>query len=262
MVVSSSPVGMREASSWNVSTRGSLAAAAGGASMWTVPVRIVKPGVGVLLEVRVIVTAPPVGVVAAACTGSLAVAPVAPVSVLREPPGATLGFVTVLGSSMQFASQPSPAVTPPSSHSSTPVCTTPSPHTLGLQSFLQASMLLVLPSSHCSQPGSALPSPQTAAFPPVQMPVRQVSVCVHAFPSSQVVPSGAWGFEHVPFTGLHVPTRWHWSSAVHTTGFVPAHDPLWQVSVCVQASLSSQGVPFGRRQVSADSLQRSAHWPP
>src|SRR5215510_10619759 len=203
MVVSSSPVGMREASSWNVSTRGSLAAAAGGASMWTVPVRIVKPGVGVLLEVRVIVTAPP-----------------APVSVLREPPGATLGFVTVLGSSMQFASQPSPAVTPPSSHSSTPVCTTPSPHTLGLQSFLQASMLLVLPSSHCSQPGSALPSPQTAAFPPVQMPVRQVSVCVHAFPSSQVVPSGAWGFEHVPFTGLHVPTRWHWSSAVHTTGFV------------------------------------------
>src|SRR5262249_41564313 len=49
----------------------------------------------------------------------------------------------------------------PSSHCS-PHCesTWPSPHTfvLSVQSFLQASQLLVLPSSHCS-PGCTTPSP-------------------------------------------------------------------------------------------------------
>jgi hypothetical protein len=45
----------------------------------------------------------------------------------------------------------------------------------------------------------------------------------------QVVLSGNTGFEHTPVTGLHVPTAWHWSLAVHTTGFEGVHVPLWHV---------------------------------
>src|SRR5207247_1165350 len=48
-----------------------------------------------------------------------------------------------------------------------------------------------------------------------------------------------------PVAGLQVPAVWHWSEAVHTTGFVPTHAPAWQVSVCVQALPSSQGAPLG-----------------
>ncbi len=49
---------------------------------------------------------------------------------------------------------------PPSSQSS-PVCTTPSPHTGLVQSLRQASVLSELPSSHCSpKAGSVMPSPQ------------------------------------------------------------------------------------------------------
>jgi hypothetical protein len=33
------------------------------------------------------------------------------------------------------------------------------------------------------------------------------------------------GLEHVPVDGLHVPAAWHWSSAVHVTGFDPEHTP-------------------------------------
>jgi hypothetical protein len=36
-----------------------------------------------------------------------------------------------------------------------------------------------------------------------------VSVCVHAFASLHTVPFGAFGFEQVPFAGLHVPATWH-----------------------------------------------------
>ena len=61
----------------------------------------------------------------------------------------------------------------------------------------------------------------------------------------QAVPFGALGFEHVPFAGLHTPATWHWSLAVQTTGFPPAHMPVWHVSVCVHASPSVQTVPFG-----------------
>jgi hypothetical protein len=71
-----------------------------------------------------------------------------------------------------------------------------------------------------------------------------VSVCVHAFPSLQVVPLLAFGFEQRPVAVLHVPATWHWSLAVHTTGFDPVHAPAWQVSFCVQRFPSLQGVPF------------------
>jgi hypothetical protein len=63
---------------------------------------------------------------------------------------------------------------------------------------------------------------------PVHTPVLHVSVCVHAFPSLQPVPSGAAGLEHLPVLGSHTPAAWHWSCAVHVTGFEPVHVPFWQ----------------------------------
>jgi hypothetical protein len=43
------------------------------------------------------------------------------------------------------------------------------------------------------------------ALEPVQLPAWQVSVCVQAFPSLQVVPLAATGLEHAPEEGSHVP---------------------------------------------------------
>jgi hypothetical protein len=40
-----------------------------------------------------------------------------------------------------------------------------------------------------------------------------------------VVPFDATGFEQAPVDVLHVPTVWHWSNAVHITGFAPVHTP-------------------------------------
>ncbi len=59
---------------------------------------------------------------------------------------------------------------------------------------------------------------QVTAFAPVHVPASHLSVRVQALPSSQVVPLGLAGFEHVPVDGLQVPASWHWSSAVHKTG--------------------------------------------
>src|SRR5439155_1060546 len=86
---------------------------------------------------------------------------------------------------------------------------------------------------------------QTTAVVPVHTPVCQVSVCVQALPSLHVVPSGLAGFEQVPVAGLHVPASWHWSDTGQTTGSPPAHAPLWQVSVCVQALPSVHVLPSG-----------------
>jgi len=63
-------------------------------------------------------------------------------------------------------------------------------------------------------------------FAPVHVPLSHASVCVHALPSLQVVPFAAAGFEHWPFEGSHAPTEWHWSDAVHVTGFAPVHAPF------------------------------------
>src|SRR2546425_941491 len=49
----------------------------------------------------------------------------------------------------------------------------------------------------------------------------------------------------MPDAGLQAPAVWHWSAAVHTTGFAPTQMPASQASVCVQASPSSQGAPLG-----------------
>jgi len=72
-----------------------------------------------------------------------------------------------------------------------------------------------------------------------------VSPVVHLpLPLAQLVPFGAIGFEHVPVVGSQAPTAWHWSEAVHVTGFEPTHVPLWQVSVRVHALPSLQPVPL------------------
>jgi hypothetical protein len=104
---------------------------------------------------------------------------------------------------------------------------------------------------------------QTTGLDPVHMPPWHVSVCVQAFPSLQLVPSVLFGFEQVPVAGPQVPTAWHWSSAVQTTGFDPVHTPPWHVSVCVQALRSSQFVPSiadGFEQVPVAGSQAPAAW--
>ena len=86
---------------------------------------------------------------------------------------------------------------------------------------------------------------------------------MQALPSLQVVPFAAAGLEHCPVAGLQVPATWHWSAAVHVTGFDPAQLPLWHVSVCVQAFPSLHAVPFvatGFEQTPVDVLQVPAVW--
>ena len=81
---------------------------------------------------------------------------------------------------------------------------------------------------------------------------------MQALPSLQVAPSAFAGFEHVPVDGLHVPASWHWSLALHTTGFAPVQTPAWQVSVCVQPLPSLQVAPSafaGLEHVPVDGLQ-------
>src|SRR2546430_13600692 len=50
---------------------------------------------------------------------------------------------------------------------------------------------------------------------------------------------------HAPYPDSQVPGAWHWSAAVHTTGFAPTQAPAWQVSLCVHALASLQLVPLG-----------------
>ena len=100
-------------------------------------------------------------------------------------------------------------------------------------------------------------------FEPAQAPDWHESVCVHALPSLQVVPFVAAGFEHAPVPGLQLPATWHWSSAVHVTGFDPVHAPDWHESVCVHASPSLQLVPFvaaGFEHAPVPALQLPATW--
>src|SRR2546423_816283 len=66
---------------------------------------------------------------------------------------------------------------------------------------------------------------QITGFPPVQAPAWQVSVWVQRLPSLHGVASGLFGLEHAPVLVSQVPALWHWSDAVHTTGFAPVHAP-------------------------------------
>jgi hypothetical protein len=86
---------------------------------------------------------------------------------------------------------------------------------------------------------------QAMRFVGWQTPFWQASLTPHAFPSSQIVPFGRGGFEHWPVAGLHVPTAWHWSSAVQTTWAPAVQAPDWQVSFRSQALPSLHTIPFG-----------------
>jgi len=97
----------------------------------------------------------------------------------------------------------------------------------------------------------------------MQAPAMHVSVCVQASRSLHAVVSGAFGFEHVPLAGLHVPTPWHWSSAVHVTGLAPAQTPAVHESVCVHALPLLQLVPSttgGLLHTPVPGLQVPAAW--
>src|SRR2546426_9411637 len=106
----------------------------------------------------------------------------------------------------------------------------------------------------CWQPAMAshvsvvqlLLSLQSMGFEPTHVPPWQAELCVQTLLSSQGKPSTWFGFEHMPVTGLQRPATWHWSWAMHVTGFMPLHTPVWQVSVCVQASPSLQAELDGR----------------
>jgi hypothetical protein len=90
-------------------------------------------------------------------------------------------------------------------------------------------------------------------FEPTQLPAWHESLCVHALPSLHAVPFAAFGFEHMPVAGSHVPAVWHWSLAEHVTGLAPTQLPAWQVSLCVHASPSLHAVP--------SAAAGFEHWP-
>jgi hypothetical protein len=86
----------------------------------------------------------------------------------------------------------------------------------------------------------------------------QTSFVVQVFPSLQAVPSATAGLEHVPVLELQVPTAWHWSLAVHRTGFEPVHVPPWHAYVCSHLFVPVHAVPsaaVGLEQVPVLGLQ-------
>src|SRR2546422_7062633 len=78
----------------------------------------------------------------------------------------------------------------------------------------------------------------TTGFAPTHAPASQVSVCVQALLSSHGAPSSLAGLLQTPVAGLQAPAVWHWSAAVHTTGFAPPQMPASHAAGCVQASPS------------------------
>src|SRR5437016_4987262 len=126
----------------------------------------------------------------------------------------------------------------------------------------------------CPVPGSHTPSVwsrpvarQTTGSRPVQTPAWQVSLRVHAFPSSHMVPLGLVGLEHTPLDGSHTPASWHWSPALQTTGSRPVQTPAWQVSLRVHAFPSSHATPSGlvgleQTPVAGLHAPASRHWSP
>lgn len=96
-------------------------------------------------------------------------------------------------------------------------------------------------------------------------PLWQLSLCVHALPSSHAVPSGSAGVEHMPVAGSHVPATWHESSGAHTTGAPAVQTPIWQVSAMVQPLPSLHAVPldlagFEHRPVAGSHVPAPWHW--
>src|SRR5213078_167988 len=100
-------------------------------------------------------------------------------------------------------------------------------------------------------------------FAPTQAPAWQVSLCVHALASLQLVPLGLAGLLQAPVAGSQMPAVWHWCPAGHTTGVGPTQAPAWQASLCVHALASLQLVPLGLAgllKAPAAGLQTPAVW--
>jgi hypothetical protein len=98
---------------------------------------------------------------------------------------------------------------------------------------------------------------------PVHTPTWHVSVCEHALPSLQLVPSDFAGLEHTPVALLQVPAVWHWSGAAQVIGLAPVHVPAWHVSIWVQALPSLHEAPLafaGLEQMPVPELQVPAVW--
>jgi hypothetical protein len=99
--------------------------------------------------------------------------------------------------------------------------------------------------------------------PPVHVPALHESFESQGLPSLHGVPSVTAGWEQAPVAGLHDPPAWHWSGAEQVTGFAPVHVPLWHESLCVQASPSLHGAPFGAigfEHVPVNGSQFPATW--
>src|SRR5439155_27060159 len=102
----------------------------------------------------------------------------------------------------------------------------------------------------------------TTGLAPTQVLPWQVSVRVHALPSSQPLPSGLLWLLQVPVAGSQEAGVWSWSPQ-HTTGSAPTQMPRWQVSVRVQALPSLQEAPSGLAgllQAPVAGLQVPAVW--
>jgi hypothetical protein len=77
------------------------------------------------------------------------------------------------------------------------------------------------------------------------------------------VPSVAVGFEHVPVVGSQAPATWQASLAVHVTGLLPVHVPLWHAYARLHLLVPVQTVPFataGFEQVPVVGLHVPATW--
>jgi hypothetical protein len=87
-----------------------------------------------------------------------------------------------------------------------------------LKSWLQpvgSTQLSTLQPSESAQPSA----------PPPHTPAVHLSPVVQILASLHSVPSACGGLEHVPSSGSHVPTLWHWSLAVHVTVLALLHEP-------------------------------------
>jgi hypothetical protein len=104
---------------------------------------------------------------------------------------------------------------------------------------------------------------QVTGFEPTQVPLWQESVCVQRFPSLQVVPFAAAGFEQTPVLALQIPATWHWSMAAQVTWLPAVQTPAWQESFKSQALPSLQAAPFsaaGFEHTPVLGLQTPATW--
>ena len=66
---------------------------------------------------------------------------------------------------------------------------------------------------------------QVTGLEPLHVPFWHESLCVHALPSLHTSPFAAMGLEQAPVLELQLPAAWHWSLAVHVTGFAPRQTP-------------------------------------